>query len=130
MTVMGVFTNFKEEFAKKIIENHTNILWIITPLVTIFGYDITPLHCIFVGLILLLLYRISMVIKDIFDMIKTISGHILMVSLWLWFTVIGNQEKAIMYITSPETVRIGILWISYISYHFSNWIFLFQINGP
>ncbi len=111
MAIMGVFDNFNETFSQKIIEKHIDLMWIIKPIITIFGFEITPITILMVIMVLLLIYRMGEVILSTIDMIKVILGQTLMAVLWLWFTIFGDKDRAVMFIQSPNERRsILIFW--------------------
>jgi hypothetical protein len=111
MSIMGVFKNFNETFSQKIMENRLDLIWTIKPIVTIFGFEITPMHIFIVIMGLLFIYRIFEVINNIISMVKVILGHTLMAVLWVWFTICGDKDRAVMFIQSPsERKSILVFW--------------------
>jgi hypothetical protein len=93
---------------QKLTEDPNKIMWIVQPFATIYGYEITPMLILSTIITLILIYRMYDMADDVFKLVKSWAGHILMVSLWGWFTLIGDKEQSLMCIRS-ETEKKTLL---------------------
>ncbi len=103
--IVGSPTEINKRLSEKIISDHITLDWIVYPIVTINGFEVTIFTAITVILSCLLLYKLFSIVSDAWKLIKMWSGHILLISLWGWFTLIGDQKNSMMCLKSPEEKR-------------------------
>jgi hypothetical protein len=109
-TITGSPAEANRLLSEKVRANPSGFVWIVQPIITVWGFDLTPIVIVTIILFLLLIYRAYDVISQVWDILKTWAGHILMISLWGWYTLIGNKEKSLMFLRNPDEQRSLIIF--------------------
>jgi hypothetical protein len=104
-TITGSPAEANRMLSEKIRANPNGFLWLVQPVITVGGFDVTPIVLVTILIFLLLIYRAYDVISQVWDTLKMWAGHILMISLWGWYTLIGNKEKSLMFLRNPDEQR-------------------------
>lgn len=76
--------------------------WMITPLITIMGIEISPLTILNLIIIFFIIIKIIEIIKLVFDKVKQTFGDVLLVLLWCYYTLAGETENSVLLITKDE----------------------------
>lgn len=104
-TIAGSPSEANALLSAKLRANPGSVMWIIEPIITIYGTEITPLMLFTLLLGALIIYRAYDILNEVWWYIKMWVGHILMISLWGWYTLIGNKEMSMMCLRSPLEKR-------------------------
>lgn len=128
------------ELSDKLLKQNLDaIKWAFTPIITIFGYALSPLNILILLVILALVIKIVLMLRIFANRIKTIFGDVLVVVLWCYYTLFGDRENSVLLITKDEAkikiymyvilaIVIGVvvlvcvpdLWLGFFGIHMPN----------
>jgi hypothetical protein len=86
----------------KLISSPDSVSWIVKPIFTVFNLNITPIDLLLGSIIILLIYKMFTEAYKLWTVFKTWFGHIMLLSLWSWYVMIGNKENSMMCLRSND----------------------------
>lgn len=97
-------TKFCQTFVDKLMREYGSevVSFFIDPVVIVFGYEITWAHGILALLFMVFITRLYQVAKLGWVQLKRLFGDILIVLLWLYYRIRGQNENAVMLINRDE----------------------------
>jgi len=112
--IAGSPTEVNQRLKEKIISEHITMDWMVYPIFTINGFEINVFTIITLTVFCILIYRIYSVFSQVWGLIKMWAGHILMLSLWGWFTLIGDEKNSMLCLRSPSEKRSLLFFYGFI----------------
>lgn len=91
------------ELTNKTIENDMPFwTWVFNPILSLGGFDISPVEIILYGIIVMACARLLLLIRGVFRQVKQVFGDFLIVVMWVYYTLSGNAENSVLLITRDE----------------------------
>jgi len=112
--VVGSPSEVDQRLKERIISEHITMDWMIYPIFTINGFEINIFTTLTIILFCLLLYRVYEVSSQLWALVKMWAGHILMLSLWGWFTLIGDKKNSMLCLKSPSEKRSLLIFYAFV----------------
>lgn len=100
--ITGDINGLGNAINEKLLNSPDTISWIAKPIISGFNINITPIDLLLVFLIVLMTYRIFTQLYKLWSVIKTWIGHIMLLSLWSWYVLVGDKENSMLCLRSES----------------------------
>lgn len=100
--ITGDFNGMGNALNTKLVNSPDTVSWIVKPIFTILNTNITPIDLLIVSIVILLIYKVFTEAYKLWSVFKTWFGHIMLLSLWSWYVIIGNKENSMMCLKSDN----------------------------
>lgn len=105
-------TELAQTFANKVVDQDIWIFtWMLTPLVSFWGYGIQPVSVILFIMAMIAFTKVYQLFRVAFTQFKKMFGDVLIVVLWVYYRLTGQRENAVMLITGDEAKNKLVMYV-------------------
>lgn len=102
VVITGDINGMGNALNEKLINSPETVSWIAKPVFTVLNLNITPIDLLIVSAVILLIYKAFTELYKLWSVFKTWFGHIMLLSLWSWYTIMGDKENSMMCLRSDN----------------------------